>query len=398
MPRRPSAGPRPRTAAARSPRTRSPPTSARHPQTATTIIGSPPATIHDDHRPDQRHELHVHRRRHQRDRDRTSIDAVQRGHPDRADRPAAPSNVTATAGNATATVSWTAPIKRRQPDHLYTITPYIGSTAQTATTIIGSPPATTTTITGLTNGTSYTFTVAATNLVGTGLASTASNAVTPTAASPAFVQQVSSHAVNVTSRAVTPSSNITAGNRLVVLVGVWNNSGPTAKSVTDSAGNTYTEVLHFKASDKSEMSVWTAPITVGAGTRPAITVTATARADVGVAALEYSGLSSASGTGAIDQTSQNTGKTAAAATVSSGATPATTAGNELAVGFYVDSGFGDTLTAGTGFTTRTNVSNASDMELLAEDQVPAQGATPNASAGTGANTVWLMSTVVFKHS
>ena len=43
----------------------------------------------------------------------------------------------------------------------------------------GSPPATTTTVTGLTNGTAYTFKVSATNAVGTGPASAASNAVTP---------------------------------------------------------------------------------------------------------------------------------------------------------------------------------------------------------------------------
>ena len=36
------------------------------------------------------------------------------------------------------------------------------------------------------------------------------------------------------------------------------------------------------------------------------------------------------------------------------------------------------------------------MELLSEDQaLSAAGATANASVGTGANTVWLMSTVVF---
>jgi hypothetical protein len=313
--------------------------------------------------------------------------------------PAAPTNVTATAGNGSANVSWTAPANGGSPITSYTITPYIGSTAQTATTITGSPPATSTNVTGLTNGTSYTFKVTATNAVGTGPLSAASNAVTPSASVviPAFVQQVSSHAANVTTGTVTPSSNITAVNRLVVLVGVWSSSAATAKSVTDSAGNTYTEVLHFKASDQTEESVWTAPINAGGGTKPKITVTPTSKADVGVAALEYSGLSAASGAGSIDQTSQGTGTTGAATTVSSGATPATTASNELALGFYVDSGFGDTLTAGTGFTARTNVSNTPDMELLAEDQFPAQGATPNASAGTGANTVWLMSTVVFKH-
>ena len=83
--------------------------------------------------------------------------------------------------------------------------------------------------------------------------------------------------------------------------------------------------------------------------------------------------------------------------MASGATPATTAPDELALGFYVDSGFGDTLTPGSGWTSRVNVSNASDMELLAEDQTEASaGATPNASVGTGANTVWQVATMVLK--
>ena len=114
-----------------------------------------------------------------------------------------------------------------------------------------------------------------------------------------------------------------------MLVGVWSSGKATAKSVTDSAGNTYTEVQHFKASDNTELSVWTAPITAGGGTKPTITVTPTAKADVGVAAVEYSGLSTAAGTAAIDQSAQNTGTTAGPATVSSGATPATTAATSL---------------------------------------------------------------------
>jgi hypothetical protein len=97
--------------------------------------------------------------------------------------PGAPTGVTATAGNGSATVSWTAPSSTGGSAITgYTVTPYIGSTAQTPVTVTGSPPATSTTVTGLTNGTSYTFTVAAINGNGTGPASAPSNAVTPAAA------------------------------------------------------------------------------------------------------------------------------------------------------------------------------------------------------------------------
>ena len=91
-----------------------------------------------------------------------------------------------------------------------------------------------------------------------------------------------------------------------------------------------------------------------------------------------------------------TGTTATARAVSSGATPATTAPNELSVGFYADSGFGDTLTGDPGYTGRVNVSPAGDMELFVEDTVVGQGATPAPSVSTGAATIWEMATVVFK--
>ncbi len=93
--------------------------------------------------------------------------------------PAAPAAVKATAGNASATVSWTAPSNGGSPIIRYTVTPYAGSTAGTPTIVTGSPPATGTTVNSLTNGTSYTFTVSATNAVGTGSASTQSSPVTP---------------------------------------------------------------------------------------------------------------------------------------------------------------------------------------------------------------------------
>src|ERR1019366_1564897 len=91
--------------------------------------------------------------------------------------PGAPTIGTATAGNASATVNWSAPASDGgSPIIGYVITPYIGATAQTPVTV-GN--VLTDDVTGLTNGTVYTFTVAATNLIGTGPPSAASNSVTP---------------------------------------------------------------------------------------------------------------------------------------------------------------------------------------------------------------------------
>jgi len=311
--------------------------------------------------------------------------------------PGAPTAVSATAGNASATVTWTAPASNGSAITSYTVTPYVGTVAQTPATVTGTPPATSATVTGLTNGTTYTFKVTATNGVGTGPASAESNAVTPSGTTaPAFVQQAAGHGHGASS-SVTPSAALGAGNRLIVEVGVWNSAHSTTSKVTDSAGDTFTELLHFAAGDGTEMSIWTAPITGGAGTKPTITATPTATADVGIGATEYSGLSTAAGTAVVDQSSQATGKTSAAATVSTPPTPATTAPEELVMGFYADSGFGDALMGRMGFNTRVNHSPNGEMEFLVEDAFSgAAGSTPSTSVQTGANTWWLMATLVLK--
>ena len=87
------------------------------------------------------------------------------------DVPDAPTGVSATAGNQSASVSWTAANSEGSAITSYTVTSNHGQTCSTATTSC--------TVSGLTNGTAYTFTVTATNGNGTSSASAASNPVVP---------------------------------------------------------------------------------------------------------------------------------------------------------------------------------------------------------------------------
>jgi uncharacterized repeat protein (TIGR01451 family) len=87
--------------------------------------------------------------------------------------PGAPTIGVATAGNAQATITFTAPTSNGgSPITSYTARSSPGS-------ITASGPASPLTVGGLANGTAYTFTVTATNAAGTGPASGPSNVVTP---------------------------------------------------------------------------------------------------------------------------------------------------------------------------------------------------------------------------
>jgi uncharacterized repeat protein (TIGR01451 family) len=91
--------------------------------------------------------------------------------------PGQPTISAVSAGDSSATLTWTAPSNGGSPITSYVVTPFIGVVAQTPQTFPGT--GTTQTLTGLTPGTAYRFTVAATNAGGTGPASALSTAVTP---------------------------------------------------------------------------------------------------------------------------------------------------------------------------------------------------------------------------
>lgn len=152
--------------------------------------------------------------------------------------PGAPTGATATAGNGQATVNWTAPASTGGSAIIrYTVTSSpAGGTATVTAPAGGTTVPTSATVTGLTNGIPYTFTVTASNTVGTSAPSVASNAVTP---GPAILSVQS----------VTLSAGLITGGQRVTITGTNFQPGATvlfgaatATAVTFVNGTTITAV------------------------------------------------------------------------------------------------------------------------------------------------------------
>lgn len=121
--------------------------------------------------------------------------------------PSAPRNVTATASNGSATISWDEPSDSRGSAITgYTVTAY-NSSNNAVGTCTSTAPTETCSITGLTNGEAYTFKVKATNGIGTSVESTESSAVTPSTVPNAPTSVIASAGDGSASISFTPPSN-----------------------------------------------------------------------------------------------------------------------------------------------------------------------------------------------
>ena len=113
-------------------------------------------------------------------------------------------------------MSWSAPTSGGAPTS-YTVTPFVGSVAQTAKTVTGTPPATSTVMSGLTNGTTYTFRVVAANGGGSSAPSAPvqrGHTDDPTAPAPITVERTVS--VNGRGTVSAPAFSTTSGGDLIV--------------------------------------------------------------------------------------------------------------------------------------------------------------------------------------
>ena len=139
----------------------------------------------------------------------------------RATVPGAPTIGTATAGNASALVAFTAPASN-------------GGAAITSYTVTSSPggftgtgSASPITVSGLTNGTPYTFTATATNSEGTGAASAASNSATTSAGAtaPAQVTGLTLGTATSTTQPLTWTAPSNGGSAITDYVVQWSPAG-----------------------------------------------------------------------------------------------------------------------------------------------------------------------------
>nr|WP_230209349.1 DUF4082 domain-containing protein [Tetrasphaera sp. HKS02] len=314
----------------------------------------------------------------------TGLPSAQSASVTPATRPASPTAVTATAGSGSAVVSWTAPSSGGSPITLYTVTPYIGNTAQAPVTVSGSPPATSVAVTGLTNGTAYTFTVSATNSVGTGPESAASNAVTPaTVSAPGAPTGVTATAGNA-SATVTWTAPSNGGSPITGYT-VTPYAGSTALASTTVSGSPPATTANVTGLTNGTAYTFTVAATNAVGTgsdsvaSAAVTPATTPAAPGSVSATAGPSSAAVTWTAPTDGGSAITsytvtpfiGATAQPPTTVSGSPPATTA---TVTG----------LTNGTAYTFKVSATNA----IGAGPASAASAAVTPSSGSCAACTIW----------
>jgi hypothetical protein len=242
--------------------------------------------------------------------------------------PGAPTIGTATAGDSSATVTWTAPgSDGGSPVTGYKVRVLDATTSQQIGALLDAPAsATSLVVNGLSNGTSYTFQVAAVNSVGTGQMSASSNTVTPQGSAQSavsFVGAVHSPDKSAKTKSVKVPASTQVGDTLVLFVSRGTNEG--WSSPTGVTG--WTQVSSATVSSKTS-TVWVKQATsADLGKTVTISNAAYRKAVVGLGV--YRGVDGASPVQAVGATTDSAKATHTSPTV-------TAVAGDWVLTYYVD--------------------------------------------------------------
>ena len=275
--------------------------------------------------------------------------------------PDAPAGVSASASAGSALVSWTAPAANGSAITGYTVTASSGVTASIGGT------ATSLTFNGLVNGSSYTFTVAATNGVGTGAASAASAPVTPLAVPGAPINVLASGGNAQASVSWTPPA-VNGGSAITGYTVTAN----TGASATVSASPPATSLVFAGLTNGTPYTFTVSATNVtGAGpaSAPSAPVTPATVPDAPVAVMASPGNSTAFVTWTAPASNGGSPVTAYTVATNTGAT-ASAAGSATSLTF-------PGLTNGTAYTFTVSATNGVGTSVLSTASAPV---TPSTTA------------------
>ena len=248
--------------------------------------------------------------------------------------PPTPTGLTATAGNAQVSLSWTASFGATSYN-VYRSTTSGGPYTTIATNI------TTTgyTDTGLANGTTYYYVVTAVNGFGEGGYSNQANATPPTSFVKASQNQLSGTSIRVT------MTNNASDTIVVACREGTSGTGISPSSVTDTAGNSYTLIRTSSQGTARESGVFVATNVVASTNT--ITFTWGVSATLAIVALEFANAAS------VEASVTNSTGNTAVTTISSGSITTTNNGDLLILA--ADAASDETTwTAGSGYTIPVN--------------------------------------------
>jgi hypothetical protein len=205
---------------------------------------------------------------------------------------------------------------------------------------------------------------------------------------------------NHDSNTLTLPNPITSGNRLIAVLTSQAVGASAAYSVTDTAGNTWTEDnTHLWATSIVRVSIWSAPISLGGGTKPTITVSSSTNV-YGISAVvtEFSGLSAVSGATALDGTAGNDVGSGTATSCPTGTTAVTTAANELAIAAYADYGWNATMTCAALTMDGNNSPYTEATVVMGHKDTGTSGTTQSATFTASAGVQYATAIAVYKLS